>query len=98
MAVFKDVKAEEIYSYFKKHKFTELKIKTIHEQLRYSKGIKKKNVSMSIHICRVIALLKGCSANDRRPFQYQRPRIVYSIIWTWMTPVCRITNLSPGSS
>lgn len=42
MAVFKDVKAEEIYSYFKKHKFTELKIKTIHEQLRYSKGIKKK--------------------------------------------------------
>jgi ribonuclease HIII len=42
MAVFNEVKAEDLYLFLKKNKYIELRIKTIHEQLRYSKGIKNK--------------------------------------------------------
>ncbi|MBU1111283.1 MAG: hypothetical protein ABIG93_01445 [archaeon] len=42
MVVFEGVESEELANFLRKRKFSPLDIKTIHEQLRYSKGIKKK--------------------------------------------------------
>lgn len=42
MVVFEGVESEELANFLRKRKFKPLDIKTIHEQLRYSKGIHKK--------------------------------------------------------
>lgn len=42
MVVFKDVDAEQLIKFLEKRKYSEGRIKTVHERLRYSKGIRKK--------------------------------------------------------
>lgn len=49
MVVFTEVSRDVLVPFLKKRKFTELKIKTIHEEVRYSKGIRDKVILILYH-------------------------------------------------